>query len=156
MTQQRSRIVARQLLALAEEATLYQQTPRVYNETVHEWEPGATVAVSILVVAQPPSEAVAANVLPEGTRVSGAFKFYIAHDANVAPLRTGAMPTGRDLIRYQGVNYRVASVQPWYGDHLVVIAIRLDTQDGPIPAGAPGLALSGGDVAESDGVRVVA
>ena len=69
-------------------------------------------------------------MLPEGTRVSGVFKFYVLPDERIDPIRTGDSPAGRDIIRYQDVNYRVHSVMPWNGDHQVVVGIRIDVQDG--------------------------
>ena len=151
--QHSSVIARRQLLARAEDALLYQQSPGVYAQS--GYVPGGYVSRHINVVAQPPSEAVSARVLPEGTRVAGIFTFYVVGDLNVAPLRTGALPTGRDIIRHASVNYRVASVEPW-GVYAMVYAIRLDVQDGPIPAGARSAVRSGGDEALSGGDVVVA
>ena len=90
----RSAIVSRQILALAEDATvLYQQSPGEYTEDGYV-VPGGYVSFPIdAVVAQPPSEAIVARVTQEGTRVAGAMTFYVTGDVNVAPLRTGALPT---------------------------------------------------------------
>ena len=147
----RDAIVRRQILALAEDALVYHQAPGDYDDT-GRFVPGATVARNIRVVAQPMTEALAARVLPEGTRLTGQFRFYVLPTANVAPLRIGDMPTGRDIIRYSETNYRVSSVEPW-GGYTVVFAIRLDNQE-TLPDGSPALVLSGGDVALS-GQRVV-
>ena len=150
--QQSSVIARRQLLARAEDALLYQQAPGTYTQQGYVY--GGYVSRHINVVAQPPSEAVSARVLPEGTRVAGSFTFYVVGDLNVAPVRTGTMPTGRDIIRHRSVNYRVTSVEPW-GVYVLVYAIRLDTQE-PIPEGDPAAVLSGGDEALSGGDKIVA
>ena len=147
----RSAIVRRQLLAFAEDALLYQQAPGQYTED--GFQAGGYVSRHIDVVAQPPSEAVVARVLPEGTRVAGAMTFYVVGDLNVAPLRTGAMPTSRDLLRHRGVNYRVQSVEPW-GVYVLAYAIRLDVQE-DIPEGVPAAVMSGGDEVVSLSNRVL-
>lgn len=153
MTQQRSRIVRRQLLALAEEATLYQQAPGAFTED--GFVEGDVVATHIRVVAMPPSEAILARVEPEGARVAGSFTFYVLPEVSVAPLRTGDFPTSRDIIRYRNVNYRVSSTEPWYDAYAMIFAVRLEVQDGPIPAGARSAVRSGGDEALSGGDRVL-
>ena len=142
----------RQLLALAEDATLYHQAPGDRNEH-GVYVPGATVSRNIKVVAQPPSDAVVARVGAEGTRVAGALTFYVLPSANIAPLRTGDMPTGRDLITHKEINYVVHSLEPW-GDYLLANAERLDVQE-PIIENPPVAMVSGGDIALSDSDRVV-
>ncbi len=130
--QHSSVIARRQLLARAEDALLYQQSPGAYTQG--GYVAGSYVSSHINVVAQPPSEAVVASVLPEGTRVGGIFTFYVVGDLNVAPVRTGTMPTSRDLIRHRSVNYRVSSVEPW-GVYALVYAIRLDVQEDVLSRG---------------------
>ena len=149
----RSAIVSRQILALAEDATLYQQSPGEYTEG--GYVAGGYVSFPIRAVAQPPSEAIVARVTQEGTRVAGAMTFYVTGDVNVAPLRTGALPTGRDIVRHANVNYRVTSVEPW-GTYALVYADRLDLQEGLLPERGRSSVRSGGDEARSGGDSVVA
>ena len=148
---QRSNIARRQLRAFGAEAILFQQAPG-YRSDNGRWVPGATVARNIRVSAQPMTEALAARVLPEGTRLTGQFRFYVL-PVNVAPLRIGDMSTGRDIIRYAETNYRVSNVEPW-GGYVVVFAERLDNQE-TLPDGSPALVLSGDDPVLSDGQQVV-
>ena len=149
----RSAIIRRQLLALAEDAILYQEAPGQFTED--GYVAGQTVSTIIRVSGQPMTEAVAAQVLPEGTRIAGSFRFYVLPSENVMPLRTGDFPTGRDIIRYREINYRASSAQPWAETYTVVYATREETQDGPPPSGARARATSGDDFAESGSQRAV-
>ena len=137
----------------SEDALLYQQSPGTYTED--GIVQGDYVSSHIKVVAQPPSEAVVARVSQEGTRVAGAMTFYVTGDVNVAPLRTGSLPTGRDIVRHANVNYRVTSVEPW-GTYALVYADRLDLQEGLLPERGRSSVRSGGDEARSGGDSVVA
>ena len=98
-----------------------------WGEFVH----GAPTEYEVDMVAEPPSlqeSGLMARVLEEGTRLAGAMKFYLLTSLDVLPLRTGPDPTGRDRVRYEGRTYRVARVEPWDGDHLVLHCILLDQQ----------------------------
>ena len=138
-------------MAFAENATLYKQAPG--HRDRGRWVPGATVARHIRVSAQPMTEALAARVVQDGTRLIGEFRFYILPAVNVAPLRIGDMSTGRDIIRHLDTNYRVQSVESW-NTYVMVSAVRLDNQE-TLPDGSPALVLSGGDTALSGGQQAI-
>ena len=96
-----------------------------------------------------------ARVAPEATRVTGAFTFYVLPSmSTIAPLRTGDMATGRDIITYRSVNYRVSSTEEWGDDYLFVYAVRMDVQE-PIPEGIPVAITSGDDAVLSDGQQAI-
>ena len=142
-----SRYARRSFRQFARQLKVYQQSPGQYTDD--GFVPGAVTSKLVDAVGQPLSEAIAARVLPEGARVSGGFEFYVNADANIAPLRTGDFPTGRDILQFEGVLYRTVAVQPWYHDHMVVVGERLDTQVAPVE-GMSGTVLSGGDEALSE------
>ena len=77
--------------------------------------------------------------------------FYMLPSANVEPLRTGDAPTGRDIIKSDGVYYRVQSVEPW-GVYIMVYAVRLDEQK-ELPELKAAI-LSGSDTVLSGGLPV--
>ena len=77
--------------------------------------------------------------------------FYMLPTSNVEPLRTGDAPTGRDLIQFDGVYYRVQSVEPW-GAYIMAYAVRLDEQK-ELPELKASI-LSGSDTVLSGGLPV--
>lgn len=117
--------VARRVLAHVEfrqTATIVRQSPGARNEH-GEWQPGATTEEDVVLANAPAGQE--RNVVPEGARPTDTRQFWMMSD--VLPIRVGNAITDGDIIRYDGTDYRVRSVQDW--DFLIaVVGVREEVQ----------------------------
>ena len=146
-----SKYARRSLRQFAETVVVFQESPGDRDDT-GRYVPGAYSSRHVQAVVQPLNDAVRVRVVGEGERLTGAMAFYVLPSAGIAPLRTGALPTGRDIILYREVFYRVTATEPWPDDYVLAIGERIDPQT-DIPQGLQRI-LSGGDVVLSTGLEV--
>ena len=147
---QRSAIARRQLRAFAETVLLFQESPGDRDAQGH-WKPGAYGSKHVQAVVQPLNDAVRARVLGEGTRIEGGYSFYVLPSlSTIEPLRVGLMPTGRDIVEYREVFYRITATEPWPDDYVLAIGERIDPQP-TLVGGDLVVVTSGGDTALSGG-----